>query len=83
MRDKIFAYLKSTFSESDGTGSASRLLAGGGVLSAIVWVSYVVFRTKALPDLSGVSLWLGTSFSGYGMNKLSGAINRDKNPLDK
>lgn len=77
MREKIFAYLKSTFSEPDGTGSASRFLAGGGVLSAIVWVSYIVFKTHTLPDLTGASLWLGASFSAYGMNKFSGCSRKD------
>jgi hypothetical protein len=80
MREKLFAYLKSTFSEADGTGSVTRLLAGSGVLSAIVWVSFIVFKTHVLPDLSGASLWLGASFSGYGINKFTGMMNRsDKN----
>jgi hypothetical protein len=84
MKEKLFAYLHSTFSESDGTGSSSRLLAGTGVLSAIVWVSYIVFKTHTLPDLSGASLWLGASFSGYGINKAAGCFSRgDKDSLDK
>ena len=80
MKDKLFAYLKSAVSEADGKGSLTRLGAAGGVLSAIVWVSYVVFKTHALPDLTGASLWLGASFSGYGMNKITSMGNK---PLDK
>jgi hypothetical protein len=79
VKEKLFAYLKGTFSEDDGTGSATRLLAASGVLSAIVWVSYIVFRTHTLPDLTGASLWLGASFTGYGINKVSGMGRGDKN----
>jgi hypothetical protein len=76
MREKLMGYFRSAFSEPNGTGSSTRLLAGGGVLSAIVWVSYIVFKTKALPDLTSASLWLGASFSGYGMGKISDAFQR-------
>ncbi len=78
MKQKILTYLKSAFSEADGSASATRLLAGGGVLAAILWVSYVVFLTGALPDLTGAALWVSASFSGYGVNKVARAIN-DKN----
>lgn len=73
MKEKInhfLAYLKSTFSEADGTGSASRLLAGLGVMMTLVWVSYLVFTQHHLPDLSGASLFMSASFSGYGANKV-------------
>ena len=78
MLEKIAAYIKSTFSEADGTGSATRFLAGGGVLSTIVWVSYIVLRTHALPDLSGAALFVSASFSGYGINKVCGMHRGDK-----
>jgi len=79
MKEKLFAYLRSTFSEADGTGSATRLLAGGGVLSTIIWVSYIVFTQKHLPDLGGASMFVSASFSGYGINKLTGMGRSDKN----
>lgn len=78
MKEKIVAFLKSTFSEPDGTGSASRVLALLAILSNIAWVSFVVVRTHALPDLSGSAMYIGASFSGYAANKISGAIKRDK-----
>jgi hypothetical protein len=82
MREKILSFLKSTFSEADGTGSATRVLAGGGVLSTIVWVSFIVFTQHHLPDLGGAAMFVSASFSGYGINKIAG-MNRDKNSLDK
>jgi hypothetical protein len=86
MREKLWTYLKSTFSEKDGTGSSTRLLAGGGVLATIVWVSYIVILTGHLPDLGGAAMFVSASFSGYGINKITGMGHRDdqpKNPLDK
>ena len=78
MKAKLFAYIRSTFSEADGTGSATRVLAGGGVLSAIIWVSFIVFTQRHLPDLSGAALFVSASFSGYGINKMAGVMTGDK-----
>jgi hypothetical protein len=83
MREKLFAYLRSSFSEADGTGSATRLLAGGGVLSTIIWVSYIVILTGHLPDLGGAAMFVSASFSGYGINKIAGMNRGDNKPLDK
>ena len=77
MLQKLLAFIKSTFSEPDGTGSASRVLGGAVVASTIVWVSYLVIRTHVLPDLTSAALFVGSGFSGYGMNKLSGVLKKD------
>lgn len=77
MKQKILAFIKSTFSEPDGTGSASRVLSGATVLATLGWVTYLVLTTHTLPDLSGASLFVGAGFSGYGVNKLSAAL-KDK-----
>jgi hypothetical protein len=74
---KLLAFAKSTLSERDGTGSMSRVLCALIVLAVICWCSYVVIKTKALPDLTSASLLVAAGFSGYGANKLSGAIRRD------
>jgi hypothetical protein len=77
MIQKILTFLKSTFSEPDGTGSATRVLGGAVVASTIIWVSYLVIKTHTLPDLTSPSLFVGAGFSGYGMNKLSCAFKRN------
>ncbi len=79
MREKILRFLKSTLSEPDGTGSASRVLALIAILSNIVWVSFIVIRTHMLPDLSGSAMYIGASFSGYAANKFSGCFKKDTN----
>jgi|HubBroStandDraft_1064217.scaffolds.fasta_scaffold741079_1 hypothetical protein len=78
MKEKIIAFLKSTFSEPDGTGSASRVLALLSILSNIVWVSYIILRTHIMPDLSGSAMYIGASFSGYAANKISGVFKKDQ-----
>jgi hypothetical protein len=78
MKERILAYLKSTFSEADGTGSASRLLAGATVGMSLVWISYIVFTQHHLPDLGGASLFVTSGFSGYGANQVSRhLLNKD------
>lgn len=74
MKDKILKFLKSTFSESDGSASASRVLGGSCVLAAICWITYLVAKNGQLPDLSGASMFVGSGFSGYGVNKIADAI---------
>lgn len=77
MKEKILKFFKSTFSEADGSASASRVLAGSTVLSTLVWVSYLVFTMHALPDLSGAAMFVGAGFSGYGVNQVSRAFKKD------
>ncbi len=74
MREKILGFLKSTFSESDGTGSASRVLAGSTILATLGWVTYLVLLNHALPDLGGAAMFVTAGGSLYGVNKLSVAI---------
>lgn len=77
MKDKILSFVKSTFSESDGTGSASRVLAGTSVTAVLTWVTYVVIKNGALPDLSGAALFLSAGFSGYAANQMRRAMSKD------
>jgi hypothetical protein len=77
MKQKILAAIKSALSEKDGSVSASRCLAGASVSSVLIWVSYVVFKNAALPDLSGASLFLTAGFSGYAVNQFSRINRRD------
>ena len=76
MISKLLAFAKTTFSEPDGTGSASRVLAGLTILANICWVSWLVLHTGTLPELSGSALYIGASFSGYAANKISGVFKK-------
>ena len=60
-----FEFLKDLFSESS-TASFGRVGAGVALLSSIGWVSWTVYKTNAIPDLGGVSLFIGTL---YGISK--------------
>lgn len=60
-----FQYLKDLFSESS-TASFGRVGAGIALIASIGWVSWVVFKTNVVPDLGGVSLFIGTL---YGLSK--------------
>jgi hypothetical protein len=79
MKEKIFTFLKTTFSEPDGTASASRVLAGATVASTLVWISFIVFTQNHLPDLGGASMFVTAGFSGYGINKVSGVFKKSDN----
>lgn len=77
MKERILKFLKSTFSEVDGTASASRVLAGSTVMCTLIWVSYLVITNHSLPDLSGASLFVTSGFSGYGVNQVSRCFKKD------
>jgi hypothetical protein len=77
MKEKILAFLKSTFSEADGSASASRVLAGSTVFMTLVWISYIVFTQHHLPDLGGPSLFVTSGFSGYGANQVCRFVKQD------
>lgn len=78
MFSKLIAFAKSVFSENDGTGSATRVIAGLNATAVIVWVSYLVWRTNTLPDLTSASLFLGAGFSGYAANRVSKCFDKSK-----
>ena len=76
MFTQLLAKLSSAFSEANGKASSTRILGGTVVLSTILWVSYLVMTTKALPDLTSAALFVGAGFSGYGANKISDAFSK-------
>lgn len=67
-------WLRSVFSERDGTGSSSRTLCGLIVVAAIAWVSVYVWVHKALPapaDLEGLGGFIWKVCGAlYGLNQL-------------
>lgn len=58
-------WIKNMFS-SNSTASFGRVGSLIALLSSIVWVSWVVYNKQAIPDLGGVSLFIGTL---YGLSK--------------
>lgn len=73
---KSLAFLREALSEG-GQGSCSRMTSLAMVLSAIIWVSYVVIRTHVIPDMGGPTMWASGGALHYGINKaeaIAGAI---------
>lgn len=57
------------FKEPDGKWSLSRATSAAMVVSAIVWVSYILGKTHTLPDLTAPSIWAGGGATHYGIGK--------------
>lgn len=74
---QLVAFFKEVFSE-DGRGSFSRVIQGFIVLMTCSWVTYVVLRTRAIPDLSGCALFIGTGAIHYGVGKMAGIVDAFK-----
>lgn len=70
--------LKEVLSEN-GVGSFSRYSCFVVVVAATVWVSFLVFKNKALPDLSGLSLYVtGLVAALYGINQAKAVVSAIK-----
>lgn len=75
------SFVRSVLSEPDGTGSAARVCTVLSVLAAIGWVTFLVVRNHAIPDLTNVATWLAiTTGSTYGLNKVATALSRKAVP---
>jgi hypothetical protein len=80
MFKELVAFGKGVISEG-GSGSFGRVGATAIVVCSLIWVSYIVFKNGALPDLSGVSLFLSSGVSAtYGASKVAGVITAKNNP---
>jgi hypothetical protein len=64
-------FWRGVFSETDGTPSFSRIATAVLVAFAIGWVTALILRNHAMPDVSGLALLIGTL---YGVNKISNAL---------
>ena len=74
----MFAFVKSVFSE-EGQGSYSRCASAAITLSVIGWISHVVFKTHAIPDLTGPSAFITAGVgSHYLVNKAPDIIDSVK-----
>ena len=74
---EFIKFVRSIFSEADGTGSWGRVGSGLIVLFTLAWVTYVVCKTHLLPELGGpLAFMTGGSSSLYGVNKLITAFGK-------
>jgi len=70
-------FWQGVFSEPEDGPSFSRIATGILVLASIFWITYVVVKTRAIPDLSGVALFI---MALYGANKFTTAITKFAGP---
>ena len=70
-------WLKSIFSEEDGKGSFSRVSTFVLVVSAVCWVTHLVHHNNALPDFTGLSIFIATL---YGVNTVRNALPKSPSP---
>ena len=57
--------------DSSGAYSFGRVGSLIGLLFALTWVTFVVYKKESIPDLGGVSLFIGTL---YGLSKAGDTI---------
>jgi hypothetical protein len=69
--DAFLKFLKSVFSEADGTGSCSRILSAVFSLAVIGWVTHIVLKTHAIPPLGDATTLIAAP---YGINKVATKI---------
>jgi hypothetical protein len=68
-------FVKEVFSDN-GVGSFSRCGAGFLLFSVITWITYLVFKTKTMPDLGGPAMFLTGGIGVlYGTNRASQIIS--------
>lgn len=68
-------FWRSVFSESDGSGSFSRIASGLHSVAGLGWITHVVAHTHAIPDptvLVGVAAFVTAP---YAANKVSNAVS--------
>lgn len=76
-----FRFLKASLSEpatveGDGSASFSRIAACFIIGFVLLWVTYLVFYTHAMPDLAGPTLFMtGGASATYGANKVTTAVS--------
>jgi hypothetical protein len=62
--------LRSIIYEANGTGSFARTAGMVIILFALGWVTYVVVKTGAIPDLTNVVVFIMSTAGGfYGINR--------------
>lgn len=79
-----FRFLQAAMSEppvagaAQGIASFSRIAAGFIIAFVLMWVTYLVFKTHAMPDLAGPTLFMtGGASATYGANRVVTAIQQN------
>jgi hypothetical protein len=72
----MFAFLKSVFSESDGSGSFARVASGTALVASIAWVTHIVMKTHVIPPLTDLTIF---NTSIYGINKIPTILKGSSN----
>lgn len=70
---QLVSFFREVFSE-DGRGSFSRVIQGFIVLMTCSWVTYIVIRTRAIPDLGGPATFVGAGSLHYMTNQAAGIV---------
>lgn len=68
------SFWRSVFSESDGSGSSSRVIGAFLAVMSAAWISYHLWTTHLLPDAATAGGLAVFSTSHYLANKAAGAI---------
>jgi len=74
----ILNHIKESLSESDGTGSYSRMMGAIIVAATIIWVTYIVITTHALPNMTDCGIFITSGSSAYAVNKAQGIVQAFK-----
>lgn len=74
---KLVAFLREVFSE-DGRGSFSRVIQGFIVVMTCSWVTYIVIRTRTIPDLTTPAVFVGAGSLHYMTNQAAGIVSAFK-----
>lgn len=54
-------FFKKAFSDGEQP-SSGRLIMGIFAIAAVVWISYIVYKTGAIPELGGLTFFVGAPF---------------------
>lgn len=72
---KPLGFIKNVFSD-DGTPSYGRFGAGVVLFSTVAWITYLVVKNHAMPDMAGPSTFLTTGVGvHYGAAKAQGIVD--------
>jgi hypothetical protein len=78
----LVQFIKAAMSEPatalrEGSASFSRVAAGVIIGFVLMWVTYLVLKTHAMPDLSGPTLFMtGGASATYGTNRVMAVIDK-------